>query len=147
VFKEINMAYVYESIQNGLFRFTIPGEDKTVTLFKGSKVTVKQKLTGGYLRVLKLVEEVAEEAPAKKETKKTPAKKTTTKKATTKPKAKVEDKITKVEEVVETPTEEVEVKAEDTIAEVKEEKPAEETTEAPAEEKPAPKRRGRRKRS
>jgi hypothetical protein len=141
VFEEINMKYVYESTQNGLLRFTIPGEEKTVSLFKGSKVTVKQKLAGGHLRVLKLVEEIAEEETPKK----APAK--TTKKATTKPKAKVEDKITKVEEVVETPTEEVEVKAGDTIAEVKEEKPAEETTEASAEEKPAPKRRGRRKRS
>lgn len=138
------MTYVYESIQPGLFNFTIPGEDKTVQLFKGSKVTVKQKLAGGYLRVLKLVEEVADETTEAK-----PA----PKKATTKPKAKVEDKITKVEEKVEAPTETVEVKAEDTIAEVKEEKPAEETpkaeetTEAPVEEKPAPKRRGRRKKA
>lgn len=121
------MTYIYESIQPGVFNFTVPGEDKTVTLFKGSKVTVKQKLTGGYLRVLKLVEEVEDEkveAPAKK----------TTKKATTN-KAKVEDKITEIAETVEVPAEEVEVKVEDTVVEVKEEKP---TTTA---------RKGRRKRS
>lgn len=117
------MTYIYESIQPGVFNFTVPGEDKTVTLFKGSKVTVKQKLTGGYLRVLKLVEEVEDEKVE------APAKKTTTNKA------KVEDKITEIAETVEVPAEEVEVKVEDTVVEVKEEKP---TTTA---------RKGRRKRS
>ena len=115
------MAYIYESIQNGIFRFTIPGENKTVTLFKGSKVLVQQKLSGSYLRVLKLVEEVNNETVNK----------------STKPKAKVEDKITKVEEVVEVPAEEIEVKVEDKIIEKEEETSNDEQT--------TPKRRGRRK--
>jgi len=122
------MQYVYESIQPGVFNFTIPGKDQTVTLFKGSKVTLEQKLTGGYLRVLKLVEEINGEV------KETPKKTQSTKVTTNKPKAKVADKITKVEEVVETPIEQVEVKIEDTIVEK-------------SEEKPAPKRRGRRKKA
>lgn len=126
------MTYIYESIQPGVFNFTVPGEDKTVTLFKGSKVTVKQKLTGGYLRVLKLVEEVEDEK-VEDEKVEAPAKKTT-KKATTN-KAKVEDKITEIAETVEVPAEEVEVKVEDTVVEVKEEKPTTTT------------RKGRRKRS
>jgi hypothetical protein len=122
------MAYIYESIQSGIFNFTIPGKDKNIQLFRGDKVTVDQKLTGGYLRVLKLVGET-EDTP--NEIKKT---------VTTKPKAKVEDKITEVKEVIETPTEEVEIKAEDTISEVTE------TIEAVVkEETPAPKRRGKRK--
>lgn len=91
------MAYVYESIQSGLFNFTIPGKDKTVKLFKGSKVTVDNKLSGGYLRVLRFVEEVQE----------TPA--------VTKPKAKVEDKITNVGESVEPVLDTVDVRVGDTI--------------------------------
>lgn len=131
-FKEIIMAYIYESIQPGLFNFSIPGQDKTVQLFKGSRVTVENKLAGGLLRVLKLVgetETVVEETPVKE---------------TTKQKAKVADKITKVEEVVETPVETAEVKTEDAVTAVKEE----ETTvveETPVETTTKPAPRGKRK--
>lgn len=128
------MKYIYESTQPGVFNFTIPGEDKTVTLFKGSKVTVGQKLAGGYLRVLRFIKEVPEEET----TKKAPAKKTTPNKA------KVEDKITRVEEVeevVETANDVVTVKADDTVKEVVE------TPEEKVQEKPAPKRIERKKRS
>ena len=51
------MAYIYESITGGVFNFTIPGTDKTVQLFRGSKVTVDVKLPMAYQRVLKLVGE------------------------------------------------------------------------------------------
>lgn len=104
------MAYVYESIQTGLFSFTIPGEDKTVRLLKGSKVTVNQKLSGSYLRVLRLVEEIPDVVvPGNKQ------------------QAKVEDKITKVEEVVETPTESVTVEVTDAVTKIEE--PIEESVE------------------
>lgn len=118
------MAYKYESITNGLFSFTIPGENRTVKLFSGDTVIVEKQLSGTYLKMFKLVEEI-------KETKKEEPKKTTSK-----PKAKVADKITSVVETeeVEPKTENVEVKAEDTVKKVEE-------------EKPAPKRRGRKKKS
>lgn len=103
--------YVYESIQGGLFNFTIPGENKSVQLFKGSKVTLDQQLSGGYLRVLKLVKIIPDE----------PSKEETPKKVTTKPKAKVADKIIKVEEVVESVKEEVVVESKDEVVAVKEE--------------------------
>jgi hypothetical protein len=60
-FKEINMAYIYESIQPGLFNFSIPGQNKTVSLFTGSRVVVENKLTGGLLRVLRFVGETENE--------------------------------------------------------------------------------------
>ncbi len=94
------MKYIYESIQPGLFNFTIPGEDKTVHLFLGSKVTVSQKLTGGYLRVLKLISEIDDEVITDP----------------IQPKAKIEDKITKVEEIVE----EISVTTNDSIINVEE---------------------------
>lgn len=121
------MKYEYESITPGIFRFTIPGEHRTVELFIGSKVIVDQKLAGSYLKLLKLVKEIPDpvkKAPAKK----APVKKTTTQKA------KVADKITAVTETAEVPSEEVEVEATDTVVEVVETKT-----------KPAPKRRGRKK--
>lgn len=96
------MQYIYESIQPGLFNFTIPGEDKTVHLFLGSKVTISQKLTGGYLRVLKLIEEIDDEIiidPIQ-------------------PKAKIEDKIVKVEEIIER-LDTIKVTSSDTVVEVK----------------------------
>lgn len=104
------MAYLYESIQNGIFRFTLPGEDKTVTLFKGSTVTVDQKLSGGYLRVLKLVKEIEPEPTVEVETKKATVQAT-----------KVADKITKVEEVIDV-QDEVKIETNDTIVEITEEK-------------------------
>ena len=102
------MAYVYESIQGGIVSFTNPSTGKTITLFKGTKVTVDQKLAGGYLRVLRLVGEVPDEKPAVEA------------KATGNSKAKVADKITKVEEVAEPVVEKVEVAVEDTVAAVAE---------------------------
>lgn len=96
------MKYIYESTQPGLFNFTIPGEDKTVHLFLGSKVTTTQKLTGGYLRVLKLVEEIDDEIVVDP----------------IQPKAKIEDKIVKVEEIIE-PTDVVKVTSTDSVVEVK----------------------------
>lgn len=126
------MKYEYESITNGVFRFTIPGEHRTVELFRGSKVIVPQLLTGSYLKLLTLVRTIEDEVvtpPVKKApVKKAPVKKTTTQKA------KVADKITAVTETVEVPKEEGEVKTKDTVVEVKETKT-----------KPAPKRRGRKK--
>lgn len=101
------MAYEYESITNGMFSFTIPGENKTVKLFRGSRVVVQTQLTGSYLRVLQYIGEVKD---------------TEISKETTKPKAKIEDKITAVAETVEVPVvEEVTVTTEDVISEVKEE--------------------------
>jgi hypothetical protein len=125
------MAYVYESIQNGVVKFTIPGKNTTVTLFRGNRVTVEQKLTGGYLRLLTLVEEIADEpTPAVVETK-----------TEGNSKAKVADKITKVEEVVETVVEEVKVAVEDTVATVTETEvpPAEVVSTETVEEKAAKK--------
>ena len=144
------MAFEYISVTNGVFSFTIPGEGKTVKLFRGDSVIVQKQLTGSYLRTLQFVREipaVEKTEEPKKETKKPAAKKAPAKKATTKQKAKVEDKITAVvetEEVV-APKEEVEVKAEDKVTSVVE---TPEVVETPVEdEKPAPKKRGRRKKS
>ena len=118
------MAYVYESTVTGLFNFTVPGEDRTVQLIRGSKITVKKQLTGNYLNVLRLVKIIEDkvEAPVHVERNPVPRRK---------PKAKVADKITKVEE-------NVEVKTEDTVTNVKE---AEVVEEAPVEKKPAPRRK------
>jgi len=130
------MKYEYESITNGIFRFTIPGEHRTVELFRGSKVIVPQKLAGSYLKLLTLVREIEEEVEVV-EAPKTPAKKAPAKKAPTKTtaqKAKVADKITAVTETAEVPKEEVEVETKDTVVEVKETKT-----------KPAPKRRRKKK--
>ena len=130
------MKYEYQSITNGIFRFTIPGEHRTVELFKGSKVIVPQLLSGSYLKLLTLVREIEEEVEVvveKTPAKKTPAKKAPVKKTTTQ-KAKVADKITAVTEAVEVPKEEVEVETKDTVVEVKETKT-----------KPAPKRRRKNK--
>ncbi len=138
------MAYEYESVTSGIFKFTIPGENRTVELFLGSKVIVEQKLTGSYLRLLRLVREIPKAVPvveekvvAKPAPKKAPAKKAPVKKTTTQ-KAKVADKITAVTEIEEVPTttEKVEVETKDVVLEVKE-----------TEEKPAPKRRGRKKKT
>ena len=96
------MAYIYESIQNGIINFTIPETGKTVKLFRGSTVTVEQKLAGGYLRVLKFIGETKDAEVA------------------TKQKAKVADKITKVEEVVTPVVEVAEVVVEDAVTAVKE---------------------------
>ena len=117
------MKYEYESVTPGIFKFTIPGEHRTVELFNGSKVIVSQPLTGNYLRLLKLVREIPEEKPK------------TTPKTTSKPKAKVADKITAVKVTEEKPSEKAEVNTEDTVVEAVE-----------VAEKPAPKRRGRKKR-
>jgi hypothetical protein len=130
------MKYEYESITNGIFRFTVPGEHRTVELFKGSKVIVPQLLTGNYLRLLKLVREIPDESAIKQEVKVSEVKKTQTK--TTTQKAKVADKITAVTETVEVPKEEVEVEAKDSVVEVKE-------TKVKPTAKPTPKRRGRKK--
>lgn len=111
------MAYIYESTQTGVVKFTDPTTNKTVTLFKGSRVTVDQKLAGGYLRVLTLVGETKEAEVA------------------TKQNAKVADKITKVEEVVTPVTEVVEAKVEDAVSAVKEE---EVVVETPVAEEVAP---------
>jgi len=126
------MKYEYESITNGIFNFTIPGEGRTVQLFQGSRVIVKKKLAGTYLRLLKLVREIPDEEEISNEEKKTDE---VTK--TTKQKTKVADKITAVTEIeeVEGKTEEVEVKVEDTITEVGEA------------EKPTPRKRTRRKKT
>jgi len=137
------MKYEYVSITSGIFKFTIPGEHRTVELFKGSKVIVPQLLTGSYLRLLSLVREIQDEpalspvetvtpkaAPKKTAPKKAPVKKTTTQKA------KVADKITAVTETVEVPKEEVAVEATDTVVEVKETKT-----------NPAPKKRVRKKKA
>ena len=126
------MKYEYESITNGIFRFTIPGEHRTVELFRGSKVIVPQKLAGSYLKLLTLVREIEEEVEVVEAPKKAPAKKAPTK--TTAQKAKVADKITAVTETAEVPKEEVAVEAKDTVVEVKETKT-----------KPAPKRRRKKK--
>lgn len=122
------MAYIYESIQTGIFNFTIPGKNKTIQLFLGNRIEVDQLLTGGYLRVLKLVGETVEEVETKEEVE-------TPKKVITKPTAKVEDKITEVKEVIETPKETVDVKATDVVKNVVE------TTETPKVDTPISKKR------
>lgn len=109
-FKEINMAYIYESIQPGLFNFSIPGQNKTVSLFTGSRVVVENKLTGGLLRVLRFVGETENETPVDN-----------TISEATKQKAKVEDKITNVKEIVEIPKENIEIKTDDVLTSVTEE--------------------------
>lgn len=83
-----NMTYIYESIESGVFNFTIPGEDKRVTLFRGSRVTVKQKLNGAYLKVLRLVQEI-EDAPVV----------VTNNLKSVNSQTKLDDKITKVETI------------------------------------------------
>lgn len=134
------MAYIYESIQNGVFNFTIPGKDKSVKLLKGSRVKVDKKLSGGYLRVLKFIKEVPDKEPEKV---------TEVVEKDIKPQAKVEDKIIKVEEKVESSKEEAKIevgddmlledsvnidkedlklKAEDTVVSIKEEEPKKTTT-------------------
>lgn len=95
------MAYVYESIQSGIFNFTPPGTDKTVKLLAGSQVVVNQLLTGSYLRVLKFVKEIPDTV---EETK-----------VENKQQAKVADKITKVEETTDVKTDSVEVSVSDAI--------------------------------
>ena len=90
------MAYIYESIQPGLFNFSIPGQNKTVSLFTGSRVVVENKLTGGLLRVLRFVGETENETTVDN-----------TISEATKQKAKVEDKITNVKEIVEIPKENI----------------------------------------
>jgi len=82
------MTYIYESVESGVFNFTIPGEDKKVTLFRGSRVTVKQKLNGAYLKVLRLVQEIED----------TPIVATNTLKSVNS-QTKLDDKITKVETI------------------------------------------------
>ena len=111
------MAYIYESTQSGIVNFTMPGTGKSVTLFKGSRVTVDQQLAGGYLRVLRLVGETKDAE------------------ASTKQKTKVADKIAKVEEVVTPVAEVVEAKVEDAVSAVKEE---EVVVETPVAEEVAP---------
>lgn len=123
------MAYIYESIQNGIVNLTIPGKNKTVTLFKGTKVTIDQKLTGGYLRVLRLVGETPDEKKdVEQETH-----------GVVNSTAKVEDKITKVEEVVESVNEEIVVEVTDEVK-VVEEQPQPETSETPINKKTTRKR-------
>lgn len=121
------MTYEYECTTGGVFRFTVPGENRTVELFRGSKIIVAEKLTGSYLKLLRLVREI----PAPEAEKPAP-KKPAPKKAT--PKAKVADKITAVTETPEAKTDTVEVETKDEVVEVVE-KPA----------KPAPKKRASRK--
>lgn len=100
------MKYVYESTQPGLFNFTIPGENKTIHLFLGSKVTVNQKLSGGYLRVLKLVEEIEEDIIVEDEN--------------NQPSAKIEDKITQVIEMDDIKKDNIVVASSDTIINITE---------------------------
>ena len=118
------MAYEYESITNGIFSFTIPGENKTVKLFNGDKVVVKKKLNGTYLKMFKFIREIPEEINETKNT--------------SKQKTKIEDKITSVveNETIEPSSEKIEIKAEDKIESVETE-----------EKKQPSKRRGRRKKS
>ena len=128
------MAYVYESIQPGVFNFSIPEQDKKVQLFLGQTVVVKNKLSGGLLRVLRLVKEIPDEPQEE------------IKKVATKQDAKVVDKITKVVEVVETPQENLVVSTDDSIVAVKEEDSVGETesTTTPENTNPASKRKPKR---
>jgi len=52
------MQYEYISEVNGVFNFSIPGENKTIKLFRGDSVIVKQPLDGNYLRLFKFIKEV-----------------------------------------------------------------------------------------
>ena len=130
------MTYEYECITGGVFRFTVPGEGRTVELFRGSKIIVAAPLTGSYLKLLRLVREIPApvvETPIAKVVE-TPIAKVVAKKAT--PKAKVADKITAVTEIPEVETDEVEVEVNDAVVKV-----AEKAT------KPAPKRTAKKKNS
>jgi len=102
-------TYLYESIQSGLFNFTIPGEERTVQLVRGSKVRVKKKLSGSYLNILRLVQTIedVEATPA-------PVEEIKIETEVAKPITRMTDRIVKVEE-------KVEAKAEDTVTRVKEE--------------------------
>ena len=124
------MAYIYESIQPGLFNFSIPGQNKTVSLFTGSKVVVENKLTGGLLRVLRFVGETENE---------TTVDNTITE--PTKQKAKVEDKITNVKEIVEIPKENIEIKTDDVLTSVTEENTAGSIESTPTKTTPRGKRK------
>ena len=122
------MPYIYESTVLGMFNFAIPGEDRTVQLVRGSQVTTKKQLSGSYLNVLRLVKIVEEKSTVKKATRK----------------AKVADKITKVEEVVEVKTEDTVVNVEEAEV-VPEPTPEPEPQPTPEPKKPAPRKRARRK--
>ena len=129
-FKEINMAYIYESIQPGLFNFSIPGQNKTVSLFTASRVVVENKLTGGLLRVLRFVGETENETTVDN-----------TISEATKQKAKVEDKITNVKEIVEIPKENIEIKTDDVLTSVTEENTAGSIESTPTKTTPRGKRK------
>ena len=124
------MAYIYESIQPGLFNFSIPGQNKTVSLFTGSRVVVENKLTGGLLRVLRFVGETENE---------TTVDNTITE--PTKQKAKVGDKITNVKEIVEIPKENIEIKTDDVLTSVTEENTAGSIESTPTKTTPRGKRK------
>jgi hypothetical protein len=110
------MAYKYTSITPGIFSFTIPGENRTVKLFTGDSIIVEKQLNGTYLKMFTFEGEVESD-----------------KKVSTKPKAKVADKITSVieQEEITVDKDNIDVVTEDVLK--------------PVEEKPAPKKRGRKK--
>lgn len=124
------MAYIYESIQPGLFNFSIPGQNKTVSLFTGSRVVVENKLTGGILRVLRFVGETENETTVDN-----------TISEASKQKAKVEDKITNVKEIVEIPKENIKIKTDDVLTSVTEENTAGSIESTPTKTTPRGKRK------
>ena len=75
-------AIVTEALPNAMFKVRLPNDSEVIgyvsgkmrkhyiRILTGDKVTVDRKLSGGYLRVLKFVEEVPDEAPEKDEKKK-----------------------------------------------------------------------------
>jgi len=56
------MAYLYESIQKGVFNFLVPCLDKTIKMFEGDQVKLLYKLEGsGYKYVLKFLGEIPDD--------------------------------------------------------------------------------------
>lgn len=110
--------YVYESTQQGLFSFTVPGEERTVQLVMGSKITLTKQLAGGYTRVLRLIKTIEDPveptaAPVQTQAPAPTAAPETKIVEAVKPIAKVVDRITKV-------VGKVDVKTEDTVTNIKE---------------------------
>lgn len=57
------MAYLYESIQRGVFNFLVPCLDKTIKMFEGDQVKLLYKLEGsGYKYVLKFLGEIPDDS-------------------------------------------------------------------------------------
>jgi hypothetical protein len=151
------MAYVYRSLVKGIFNFTIPGENKTVTLFKNDEITLKNPLNGTYLRVFEFVKEIKDDVEVDEKTKLGISTKDKVVSVVEEPKKEepkkeepvkeelVKEELVKEELVKEEPVKEEPVKEEPVKEEPVKEEPVKEE---PVKEEPVkeePKKRGRRR--